>query len=59
MRKRRTGLLADRARRSSPLRAWRLRAPRWHPGEPHHEVTCSYEEWLTAQPRRYRKGLAR
>ena len=57
-RKRRATLLADRVRRASPLRRWRLRASRWHPGEPHHEVTCSYEEWLAAQPGRVRRGPA-
>lgn len=54
-RKPRRVLLAERARRASPLRRWRLRASRWHPGEPHNEVTCSYEEWLAAQPLWYRR----
>lgn len=54
-RKPRKVLLAERARHASLLRKWRLRASKWHPGEPHHEVVCSWEEWLAAQPRSYRR----
>jgi hypothetical protein len=39
------------------IRSWRMRARKWHPGQPHHEVVCSYDEWLAVQPRRERKKL--
>lgn len=55
IRKPRRVLLMDAARRKSPLRAWRLRASKWHPGWPHDEDRCCYEEWLLAQPRWYRR----
>lgn len=38
-----------------PVRRWRTRARKWHPGYPHHEVICCYEEWWIAQPRSERK----
>lgn len=45
-----------RLHRASPWRRWRGRASKWHPREPHHEVTCTYGEWLIWQPRGYRRA---
>jgi hypothetical protein len=28
---------------------WESLAEKYHPGYPHHEVICSYDEWLEAQ----------
>jgi hypothetical protein len=35
-----------------PARRWRGRASKWHPGLPHHEVTCTYEEAIAVLSRR-------
>jgi hypothetical protein len=41
--------VADRLRRYNLRRRWRGRASKWHPGQPHHEVVCSYEEYQATQ----------
>lgn len=46
-------------RRWNPIRRWRLRAGRWHHGIAHHEMVCSYDEWLAAQSRRQRRAHRR
>jgi hypothetical protein len=49
----------SRKRRRKPvttwLSRWRGRASKWHPGLPHNEVVCSFEEWLACQPLRRRR----
>lgn len=37
------------------IRRFRGRASKWHRGEQHHEVVCSYEEWLAVMTRAERR----
>jgi NTP pyrophosphatase (non-canonical NTP hydrolase) len=50
--------LAQRMHRFNLVRAWTGRASKWHAGERHHEVVCSYEEWAAQQPKDHRKTAA-